>query len=601
MFVGVLAVLGAQVMAKDEYKVEAYDCSKPMNIKMFDREAHCRFNPEVEGVPERVTILQHVNSQTVKGYKCQVSSHRNMYYCGMFSYSKPILSAEQEQTLVITAQSCAKMAHTRQFVTPQGRKTESIVVPGRTYIMEFSAGFQTTSNSEIRCQGKDILIDGSIQKGIVTHMEYVVTIEAEMFTVEGSEIRAMSSSELLACNLRGPSLGCVGALHTYAWNQPADSCTYKEIREVQGLLAPHYFASTENELFYELKGGYALPIPCGGYKAFSTNVKDIVLVRSTYMAEETKIEKIRAQDVNYAAEIRSLSLFLRFKLEVIEGRKEALGKSVVCALNVKEPGLASPHRVENDKFLFRRSDVIYQYSCKKVIVELVDSDGCFQGAPIKQVGKYKFINLANRMLQQESAKEPCVENFPCVLRGIDSWIRFGPKVKAVAPPRSEEHSNIVLAHHADEVGLYAEQEERDFEHISGLLHYKEQVTGTLVHAVCSQDDECDLNPLPGSPSYSLSKLEKETVEFVELGPWDYFLMKILGPIWMGVSFVGICGGLITAFQHGVWVARSGVQVCKSCKKTESDEQLRTAHLLMELMGDSQSMPMNNRRAPSPKC
>ena len=122
-------------------------------------------------------------------------------------------------------------------------------------------------------------------------------------------------------------MGCVGALHTYAWNQPADSCTYKRIRDVQGLLASQYFASTENELFYELKGGYALPMSCGGYKAFFTNVKDIVLVR----AEKDKIEKIWPQDVSYAAEIRSLSLFLRFKLEVIEGRKEALGKSVVCA------------------------------------------------------------------------------------------------------------------------------------------------------------------------------------------------------------------------------------------------------------------------------
>ena len=223
---------------------------------------------------------------------------------------------------------------------------------------------------------------------------------------------------------------------------------------------------------------------------------------------------------------------------------------------------------------------------------------CFQGAPIKQFGKYKFINLSNRMLQQESAWEPCMENFPRVIRGTNYWIRFGPKVKTVAPLRSEEHCNIVLSHQADEVGLYTKQEERDFEHISGLLHYKEQVTGTLVHAVCSQDDECDLNLLPGSPLYSLSKLEKETVEFVELGPWDYFLVKILGPIWMGASFVGICGGLITVFQHGVWAARSGVRVCKSCKKTESDEQLRTAQLLMELMGDSQSMPMNNRRAPT---
>ena len=72
LFVGMLAMLETQAMAENEYKVEAYDCSQPMNIKMFDREAHCRFNPEVKGVPEKVSILQHVNSQTVEGYKCQV-------------------------------------------------------------------------------------------------------------------------------------------------------------------------------------------------------------------------------------------------------------------------------------------------------------------------------------------------------------------------------------------------------------------------------------------------------------------------------------------------------------------------------------------------
>ena len=40
-----LALLGTQAMAEDKFKVEAYDCSQPMNIKMFDHEAHCRFDP----------------------------------------------------------------------------------------------------------------------------------------------------------------------------------------------------------------------------------------------------------------------------------------------------------------------------------------------------------------------------------------------------------------------------------------------------------------------------------------------------------------------------------------------------------------------------
>jgi len=150
LFVGILAVMGIQVMAKEEYKVEAYDCSQPTNIKMFNREAHCEFNPNIAGIPEKVTILQHVNTQTVGGYKCQVSSHRKLYYCGVFSYSKPIMSAEQEQTLVITAQSCAEMARTRQFITPQGRKTESVVVPGRSYVLEGLASLQSIRLSELK-------------------------------------------------------------------------------------------------------------------------------------------------------------------------------------------------------------------------------------------------------------------------------------------------------------------------------------------------------------------------------------------------------------------------------------------------------------------
>lgn len=83
------------------------------------------------------------------------------------------------------------------------------------------------------------------------------------------------------------------------------------------------------------------------------------------------------------------------------------------------------------------------------------------------------------MLRQESAKEPCIENFPRVIQGVDACIRVGPKVKKVPPPRNEQHGNLDLSHHADEVGLYTEQEERDFEHVTSLLHCKEQVTHSL--------------------------------------------------------------------------------------------------------------------------
>ena len=195
-----------------------------------------------------------ISSRTSQRRRCQAYVHRKLYYCGLFSYSKPILSAEHKQTMVVSTQSCPEMARTKSFVRCM---TESVIVPGKSYIMELEVGYQTASNSKVKCQGQDILLNGSIQKGIVQHAEYVVQIESEVFSITGYSIMAMSLAEKLACNPRGPALGCVGALHTYAWYQPKTSCLYHRVWEVEGLLSPAYFAADEEQLFYELKGEHA--------------------------------------------------------------------------------------------------------------------------------------------------------------------------------------------------------------------------------------------------------------------------------------------------------------------------------------------------------
>ena len=96
MFVGLVMIL-APVEAGDEFRAVAFDCSTPSNIKQFDAEAHCKNAPLVSGEMKKVMILQHVTNEQLSGYKCEVRAHRKSYYCGMFSYSKHILSAEREQ------------------------------------------------------------------------------------------------------------------------------------------------------------------------------------------------------------------------------------------------------------------------------------------------------------------------------------------------------------------------------------------------------------------------------------------------------------------------------------------------------------------------
>lgn len=119
MFVGILAVLTAPVRSKQEFKAVGYDCSAPTNIRVYNTETHCQTSPEVVGESQKVKIPQHVNSEQISGFKCKVTAHQKLYYCGMFSYSKPILSAEREQSIVISVATCNEMA---------SRKVSGVVV-----------------------------------------------------------------------------------------------------------------------------------------------------------------------------------------------------------------------------------------------------------------------------------------------------------------------------------------------------------------------------------------------------------------------------------------------------------------------------------------
>ena len=170
MFFGLVAAMMVPIKGKENFGVVRYDCSNPSNIKVYDSEACCQHDQEVQGEREKVKILQIVNTEKLSSFKCKVKSQRKLYYCGLFSYSKPILLAEEEETLVISTQDCRNMANTKIFVTPQTRKSKSLVVPGQSFIMEFKVGFQTTSNSAILCQGMDVLLECSIQNDPTRNM-----------------------------------------------------------------------------------------------------------------------------------------------------------------------------------------------------------------------------------------------------------------------------------------------------------------------------------------------------------------------------------------------------------------------------------------------
>ena len=228
---------------------------------------------------QEVTIIQRITEQWLSGFKCSVKLQRKSYYCGLLSYAKPILSAEQEETILISAQECSSMADTSKFRTPRRNHLKPILVPGETYITEFQNGYQDTVEGGVQCKGVATMRDGSVLDNIITHAVYVVTITQEKFKRIGDQMFTVSSREKLRCTSRGDkgALGCVGSLHTYYWSLPKTECEFKEIRSVTGKIGKSDFLAEDGELYYEITGTQVMPLACGGNTVFQTNVRDIML------------------------------------------------------------------------------------------------------------------------------------------------------------------------------------------------------------------------------------------------------------------------------------------------------------------------------------
>ena len=123
------------------------------------------------------------------------------------------------------------------------------------------------------------------------------------------------------------------------------------------------------------------------------------------------------------------------------------------------------------------------------------------------------------MLIDNLAEEVCVPHFTRMVRGEKNWYKVGRVVRIVETPRQEV--GFLQKYADDEIGLYTEAEEADFDHLQGLERYTNQESKKVAQAVCQADNTFELKSLPGDPSFNLSFLEESMEDLANLSSWDY--------------------------------------------------------------------------------
>ena len=126
-----------------------------------------------------------------------------------------------------------------------------------------------------------------------------------------------------------------------------------------------------------------MPLACGGNTVLLTNVTDIMIAvkKGVY---ESNLKLIKPEEMLMGAEVRALALFEKYKLAETERRKKSLGWELSCEFNTKEPADAPPHHIGNGIYIFRRGDVIYEYGCEEVQVQLTNVPQCYRDFPIME-------------------------------------------------------------------------------------------------------------------------------------------------------------------------------------------------------------------------
>ena len=114
-----------------------------------------------------------------------------------------------------------------------------------------------------------------------------------------------------------------------------------------------------------------------------------------------KLNPINPEELSNASEVLSLAVFLRYKLELRDERRNNLRVQMSCEANVKEPSEAPP--LVCKIFVSKQGKIVYHYSCQKMIVKLLEVEHCFSDILKYQIKKYKFLSIAKCIMITSSA------------------------------------------------------------------------------------------------------------------------------------------------------------------------------------------------------
>ena len=286
--------------------------------------------------------------------------------------------------------------------------------------------------------------------------EITITNESFVSNLETGELIAHTSNYRLECDKT--NLYCDTMKGTFIWRNPGDFCPLaiantvrgKEVEDENG---NRVFMSTDESLTRLIRQD---SVAICGRLVYSTTYRNLFLYPSTASNQFVRrLENGEFSTITYVKN-RDETLYHTIKEKVREEYEYVLRSNcknrqmevkLLQWLRHKDPGIMT-WLMANGTFATAAGEVLYQYSCKQMIVKalLVPDEKCYQALPVTVRGGVvggsmfstaTFMEPLTHRLTHEGVPIPCSRQFATDYMNMHGmWVRTYPKLHVVPPPET---------------------------------------------------------------------------------------------------------------------------------------------------------------------
>lgn len=479
------------------YQVKYHDCSNPKTIGRYDALEACNGEGKKESSEEKfIQFLAPLKVKDTEGVRCYVKASVLTYFCGAWSHLKVAAVPKISEPRAVTPSQCESMLHERVYRDPMSGQTHAVEMNKQNYFSIINHGMFTTESDNVRCNGVTFTYEQELFQDAIQIQIMQVELTSERYRILDNVIETTSDHLTLPCNPSSES--CVTAMGTYIWTVPRTECPFQAIRTLpmKQILGTHLI-NEENQILVNQTS--LVPTSCNG-RIYGTNFKDLYLT-----IDKLDIPPIRSMDLNIETfELAKLS-YLTYKIEERMIQQSNDFNTFICTQSAEQTNKLV--RWENEKYLFRKADIIYHISCETKTSTIRELEYCTTNIPIEDRNGY--VDPTNQAFVNHSSKTLCNSHYPLVIKSLNGWVKLDPNAIPVAAP-ANGHLRTMGDFQLDEVnsrGLYTATELENWNRLIAFPAYKQALLARFSVGNCVGSGLCAENhPQENLPRYDIENL-----------------------------------------------------------------------------------------------